>query len=128
MIGGIVDKLSFICGMVTAFSECVAAGAKPIALSPPMARSDFLMARDACARIIEAHGLRWYHEENRDLPPDSRRDWMILYARDEALAEYLALRTLGHNPMRDIAPFAHVLGYVGERVETGADTYREFFG
>jgi hypothetical protein len=123
-----MDKLSFICGMVTAFSECVAAGAKPIALSPPMTRPDFLMAGDACARIIRAHGLRWYHEENIDLPPEARRDWMILYARDEALADYLSLRGAGENPMRSIAPFARVLGYGEERVETGTDTYRELFG
>ncbi len=123
-----MDKFAFICGMVTAFSECVAAGAKPIALSPPMTRPDFLMARAACARIIGAHGLKWYHEENLDLPPETRRDWMILYARDEALADYLSLRGSGENPMRGLAPFAKVLGYGDERVETGADTYRELFG
>ncbi len=122
-----MDKLSFICGMVTAFSECVAAGAKPIALSPPMTRPDFQMAKDVCARIIEAHGLKWYHEENGDLPPEMRRDWMILYARDGAITEYLALRAAGHNPMRDIAPFSNVLGYADERIVTGVDTYRELF-
>lgn len=122
-----MDKLSFICGMVTAFSECVAAGAKPIALSPPMRRQDFLMVKAVCADIITAHGLKWFHEENGDLPPEMRRDWMILYAHDEELAQYRALREKGLNPMRDIVPFTAVLGYTEQRITTGVDTYRELF-
>ena len=31
-----MDKRSFVLGMITAFSECVAGGCKRLALSPPL--------------------------------------------------------------------------------------------
>ena len=122
-----MDKFSFICGMVTAFCECVAAGCKPIALSPPMERADFLAAREECARIIERHGLFWFHEENRDLPARERRDWMVIYARDTAIAEYARLRAAGESPARNLSPFAGILGYSDDRISTGYDAYRAYF-
>ena len=36
-----LDRRSFILGMVTAFSECVAGGCKRLALSPPLSRDDY---------------------------------------------------------------------------------------
>ena len=41
MIRNRLDKRSFILGMVTAFSECVAGGCKPLAFSPPLNRTDY---------------------------------------------------------------------------------------
>ena len=38
-----LDKRSFILGMVTAFSECVAGGCKRLALSPPLVHEDYDM-------------------------------------------------------------------------------------
>ena len=122
-----MDKVSFICGMVTAFCECVAAGCKQIALSPPMERADFLLAKEECARIIERHGLRWFHEENADLPASVRRDWMVIYAREAAIRAYAQRRAAGESPQENIAPFADLLGYSDDRIVSGYDAYREYF-
>ena len=51
-----LDKRSFILGMITAFSECVAAGCKRLALSPPLSEADYDAVADEAHEIIEKHG------------------------------------------------------------------------
>ena len=59
-----LDKESFILGMITAFSECVAGGCKRLALSPPLTHTDYEMVKDDACEIIEKHGLVHLHEKN----------------------------------------------------------------
>ena len=67
-----LNKESFILGMVTAFCECVAGGCKQLALSPPLTREDYTSIVRMAEEIIEKHGLLHYHEENLDLPEAER--------------------------------------------------------
>lgn len=123
-----MDKLSFILGMVTAFCECVAAGCKPLALSPPLTDADLAEVAQTAYALIAAHGLRAYHEENLDLPEAVRVHWIVIYAREGTIRQYLDRRAQGHNPMMGLDAFAEVLGYAGERIITGYDAYHDLFG
>lgn len=122
------DKRSFIMGMVTAFSECVAGGCKRLALSPPLLPGEYeRFGAEACA-IIEAHGLIHYHERNRDMPAGERWEWILIAARPETIEAYLRLRGEGLSPARSLGPFSGLLSYnPDEGVSTGYDAYREFF-
>ena len=122
------DKRSFIMGMVTAFSECVAGGCKRLALSPPLRPGEYgQFGPEACA-IIEKHGLVHHHERNEDMPEEGRWEWILIAARRETLDAYLDLRRQGLSPARSLEPFSGLLSYnAAEGVHTGYDAYREFF-
>lgn len=122
-----MDKASFVYGMVTAFCECVAAGCKPLALSPPLRDADYAAMQAEAYRLVAAHGLLAYHERNADLPPETRAHWIVIYAQEHTLADYLALRASGLNPMTDLNAFASVLGYGESRIHTGYDAYHALF-
>ena len=120
-----MDKRSFILGMITAFSECVAGGCKRLALSPPLTEAAFLRVR---GEIIEKHGLLHYHERNPELPEGGRFEWLLIAARQQTIDDYLALRAQGYSPARSLSPFASLLSYdPAQGVSTGYDAYREFF-
>lgn len=124
-----LDKRSFILGMVTAFSECVAAGCKRLALSPPLTRADFEQVSAEAYEIIERHGLLHAHEENLDRPAEERFEWILIAARRETLDAYQTLRRRGLSPAVSLAPFAELLSYnPAESVHTGYDAYRSLFG
>lgn len=122
-----MDRRSFAMGMIAAFSECVAADAKPLALSPPLSKKDFDALREDAADMIAAHGLSVFYEMNADLPEEKRFYWLVIYAREEALDAYLRLRAQGENPSKHIDAFAGVLGYGPKRIHTGYDAYKELF-
>ena len=123
-----LNKESFILGMVTAFCECVAGGCKQLALSPPLTREDYTSIAQVAEEIIEKHGLLHYHEENLDLPEAERVDWILIAAREETFEQYRRLRTEGFNPVRSLKPFHELLSYNASRsVHTGYDAYRSFF-
>ena len=123
-----MDKRSFILGMITAFCECVAAGCKQMALSPPLSHKDFGMVKDEAYGLIEKHGLIHYHEENRDQPEDKRFDWIVIVGKDETLSIYLALRDRGYSPADSLEPFQKILSYNPEEsIHTGYDAYRTIF-
>ncbi len=126
--GGVPDKRSFILGMITAFSECVAGGCKRLALSPPLTEEEYrAVAEEACA-LIEKHGLLHYHEDNRDLPEDRRFHWILIFARQETIDRYLLLRSRGLSPADSLAPFSELLSYnPAESVHTGYDAWRALF-
>ena len=63
-----MDRNSFILGMVAAFCECVAGGAKTLALSPPLTHQDYAQVGQEAMTMAQRHGLVAYHEENLDLP------------------------------------------------------------
>lgn len=123
-----MEKKAFVLGMITAFCECVAAGCKPLALSPPLSGEDFESLEKEITALIAAHGLLCFHEENLDLPPAERVHWMIVYAEPDALVAYLTLRAEGKNPMHALDAFAEVLGYGPNRIHTGFDAYAHYFG
>ena len=123
-----MDKRSFILGMITAFSECVAGGCKRLALSPPLTKEDYEAVCDEACRLIEKHGLIHCHEENLDLPEDERVDWILIAASGDTIDEYLALRAQGYSPVRSLKPFHGLLSYNAERaVLTGYDAWRDYF-
>lgn len=122
-----MDKFSFAMGMIAAFCECVAADAKPLALSPPLHKEDFEALREPAAEMIAAHGLSVYYEVNADLPEEKRVYWLVIYARNEALDTYLRLRAGGENPSKRIDAFAGALGYGPKRIHTRFDAYTELF-
>ena len=122
------DKRSFILGMVTAFSECVAGGCKLLALSPPLSHDDYLRVGHEAEEIIEKHGLVHYHECNADLPEQERFEWILIAGKQETIETYLSLRSSGLNPARSLEPFARLLSYSPDsRIHTGYDAYRSFF-
>ena len=123
-----MDKRSFILGMITAFSECVAGGCKRLALSPPLTHEDYgKFAPEAC-EIIEKHGLIHYHEENLDQPEENRYDWILIAGKQGTIREYLRLREQGFSPARSLAPFSELLSYRPEEsIHTGYDAYRSYF-
>ena len=124
-----MDKRSFVMGMITAFSECVAGGCKRLALSPPLTHEDYISFAEEAEAIIEKHGLLHYHEENLDLPEEDRFEWIIIVLKQETLDEYLSVRNQGYNPARSLEPFFNVLSYnPDESVHTGYDAYRQYFG
>ena len=122
------DKRSFILGMITAFSECVAGGCKRLALSPPLTEEDVRLVADAAYEIIEKHGLLHALELNLDRPEKDRFAWILIAGRQETLDQYLALRGRGISPAESLAPFAELLSYRPEEsIRTGYDAYRELF-
>ena len=123
-----LDKESFIVGMITAFSECVAGGCKRLALSPPLTHADYEMVKDEACEIIEKHGLVHLHEKNEDLPEEERFEWIVIAGKNETLEQYRAIRAEGFSPARSLEPFFDVLSYdPAESIHTGYDAYRELF-
>ena len=123
-----LDKKSFVLGMITAFSECVAGGCKRLALSPPLTRDDYAQMADEANLIIEKHGLLHYHERNLDQPESCRFDWILIAGKQRVIDQYLDIRAKGYSPMDSLAPFAELLSYnEAESVRTGYDAYRDLF-
>ena len=123
-----LEKKSFILGMITAFCECVAAGCKDLALSPPLSREDYGMVAEDATRLIEKHGLMAYHERNEDLAAEERFEWIVITRDQNTLAAYTALRNLGYSPAKSLKPFEKVLSYQpAKAVKVKYDAYRELF-
>ncbi len=123
-----LDKRSFVLGMVTAFSECVANGCKRLAFSPPLSAEDFASVSRDAEEIVEKHGLLHYHEKNPDLPGDRRPEWLLIAGQQDTIDRYLALRAKGLSPLESLAPFYELLSYdPAQSVRTGYDAYRELF-
>ena len=123
-----MDKRSFILGMITAFSECAAAGCKRMALSPPLTDADFEAVSAEACEIIQKHGLVWYHERNEDQPREKRFHWLVIAARQETIDQYRALRREGKSPAVSLVPFSDLLSYRPDQgTHTGCDVYREYF-
>ena len=123
-----LDKRSFILGMVTAFSECVAAGCKRLAFSPPLTHADYELVQEEACDIIGKHGLISFHEENLDWQDSVRTEWILIAGRQETIEQYTALRKQGHSPMVSLRPFEELLSYRPElSVHTGYDAYRSIF-
>ena len=123
-----MDQRSFILGMITAFSECVAGGCKDLALSPPLEDGVYETVAAEAEEIIRRHGLLSFHERNLDLPAAERFHWILIAGRQETLQAYRALRAQGLSPARSLMPFGQLLSYDPQKsVHTGYDAYRAFF-
>ena len=119
-----IDKRSFVLGMVTAFCECIASGCKRLALSPPLTHADYESFHDEVEKVIEKHGLIHYHEDNQDHPGF---EWIVIASKLETISSYAALRDLGYSPVESLEPFYNLLSYQQkESIHTGYDAYREF--
>lgn len=122
------DQRSFILGMITAFCECVAAGCKDLALSPPLSHEVYEAIHEEAEQLIERHGLISLHEENLDLPEKNRFEWILIASQEEIFRKYRDLRSRGLSPAQSLKPFSELLSYNAEKsVSTGYDAYRELF-
>ena len=123
-----IEKQSFILGMIAAFSECVAAGCKRLALSPPLTAEEYQKVADMAYEIIEKHGLLHFHEKNLDQPENIRFDWILIAGKQETIDQYLSLRERGLSPIASLDPFSELLSYrPAESIHTGYDVFRELF-
>lgn len=107
----LIDRKSFILGMITAFSECVEKEAKKAAFSPPFYPNDYLSLIDETILIADEQGLNIWYEENMDLPERERVCWFVIYKFPEVLDEYKELRIKGFNPAYDLSKFHDFLSY-----------------
>lgn len=93
-----IDALSFQLGMINCFAEMVAAGVKPLAISPPLDPEDYEKLKEASETIVAGSGIRSHLETSllvTDLqtPEFTRGKWSILYYKDEeTLQTYRALK------------------------------------
>lgn len=127
-MANLIDRRSFILGMITAFCECVATECKKIALSPPLYIDDYDKIVQEAKRIAKEQGVYLWYEENLDIPKDRRFSWFVIYKFQEALAEYQALRERGFNPAWELDKFWDVLSYGsiwGENAEKVSPKLRE---
>lgn len=126
-----IDKRSFSLGMIFAFAEIVAAGVKPLALSPPLKHEEYTAIKADSDTIVNDWRLHSYVEHDflqTDLfPEDALRDIVvILYYRNPAVLEaYLQLKETqrvlvsenryGPDARRSLARrFGELLGYSDE--------------
>lgn len=92
------DRLSFCLGMVCAFAEIVASGAKPLALSPPLEMDEFDALRDDVRGVASEFGL--YLGEDRDVLTTMLFDAaftagkavFLLAANESVLEQYASLK------------------------------------
>lgn len=107
----LIDRKSFILGMMTAFSECVAGECKKAALSPPFYPDDYFILLNEVKKITEEQGLNIWYEENLDIPEKVRVNWFVIYKFPEVLEEYKEIRKQGFNPAYEFDKFREFLSY-----------------
>ena len=94
-----VDRLSYCLGMVFAFTEVVASGVKPLALSPPLEPSELLALRSEVATIGAQFGVLVRDDvevlTTRLFDPafTAGKAVFLLAADDTILREYAELKT-----------------------------------
>jgi len=93
-----VHQRSFQLGMINCFAEMVAAGVKPLAISPPLTPEEYEEIREASETIVQGSGIRSYLERSLlvthlQTPEFTRGKWSILYFKNQGtLDAYLALK------------------------------------
>ena len=107
----LIDRRSFMLGMITAFGECIAAEAKKCAFSPPFYPDDYYTLKTEAERIASELGVHLWLEENLDIDEESRVQWWVMYKFPEVLEEYQALREQGLNPAFEFKNYFDLLGY-----------------
>ena len=107
----IIDRKSYILGMMTAFAECVTNECKKVALSPPFYPQDYDTIASEAERMVKDQGVSLWYEENKDIPENKRLNWFVMYKFPEVLEEYKHLRENGYNPAWNFEKFYDLLSY-----------------
>jgi len=124
----VIDRNSYILGMITAFAECVANECKKMAFSPPFYPADHNRVLAGAEAIAAGTGIQLWFEKNQDLPAERRLNWFVLYKFPEVLQEYMRLRKRGYNPALHLERFFDLLSYGtvwGEHAEKVVPAIRE---
>ena len=93
-----IDTRSFQLGMINCFAEMVAAGVKPLAISPPLRPDEYEALKEASEAIVRGSGIQSQLETSllvTDLqsPEFTAGKWSILYFENDAtLRAYLDLK------------------------------------
>lgn len=106
-----IDRHSFILGMMTAFGECVAMESKRIALSPPMLPEALQAVQEEAKRVASEQKISLYLEKNEEMKKENRVLWWVIYKFPEDLEQYKKLRREGKNPAWEFVEFADLLSY-----------------
>jgi hypothetical protein len=107
----IIDRKSFILGMITGFAECLAGECKKCAFSPPFYPEDYEMLKIEAAKIAKEQGIYLWLEKNPDIKEGSRVYWWVMYKFPEVLEEYQTIRRQGYNPAWNFDKFRGLLSY-----------------
>ena len=131
-LGRLIDRRSFMLGMITAFGECVGGEAKKCAFSPPFYPDDYYLLKTDAERIASELSIHLWLEENAEIAEEKRVMWWVIYKFPEVLDEYHRLRAEGHNPAFEFDAFGDLLSYgyafgdhsenVSARMRTQEDT------
>jgi len=106
-----IDRKSFMLGMMTAFGECIAGEAKKCAFSPPFYPDDYYMLKTEAERIADELKIHLWLERNEEIREENRVMWWVMYKFDEILDAYQALRARGLNPAFEFTEFRELLSY-----------------
>jgi hypothetical protein len=107
----IMDRKSFMLGMMTAFGECIAGEAKKCAFSPPFYPEDFPALKTEAERIANELSISIWLEENQEIREENRVLWWVMYKFPEVLDEYRGIRARGFNPAYEFDRFSDLLSY-----------------
>lgn len=123
-----IDRKSFMLGMMTAFGECVAGEAKKCAFSPPFYPEDYYILKTEAERIADELNIFVWLEENEEIREENRVMWWVMYKFPEILDEYQAIRAKGFNPAYEFDEFSELLSYgyaFGENSENVSSRIRK---
>jgi hypothetical protein len=107
----LMDRKSFIIGMMTAFAECIANECKKAAFSPPFYPEDYDTVLPEAEIIAREQGIHLWFDKNLDIPERTRLNWFVLYKFPEVLDEYRQIRNQGYNPAWNLEKFSGLLSY-----------------
>jgi len=127
-LASIIDRRSFMLGMITAFGECVAAEAKKCAFSPPFYPEDYYILKTEAERIAKELNISLWLEENQEIEANHRVMWWVMYKFPEILDDYRGLRAKGFNPAYEFDRFFDLLSYgyaFGENAENVSSRIRQ---
>ena len=123
-----IDRKSFMLGMMTAFGECVAGEIKKCAFSPPFFPDDYYILKTEAERIAAELSVHLWLEENAEIHEEHRVLWWVMYKFPEVLDEYQRLRAQGLNPAYEFDKFGELLSYgfaFGDNSEKVSSRMRE---
>ena len=107
----VIDRRSFMLGMMTAFGECVVGETKKCAFSPPFYPEDYYFLKTEAERIADELSIFLWLEENNEIQEENRIMWWVMYKFPEILEEYHSLRAQGFNPAYEFNKFGNLLSY-----------------
>ena len=106
-----IDRKSFMLGMMTAFGECIAGEAKKCAFSPPFYPDDYYSLKTEAERIADELSIELWLENNEEIDEAHRVLWWVMYKFPETLEQYQEIRSRGFNPAFEFEQFTGLLSY-----------------